>query len=416
MSLRVVSEEGHSLPEWVIGRLQIRGAPISRGYYRDAGATAAAFLPEGWFDTGDHAFLANGRLVLTGRAKDGVIVNGANYSSAEIEAAAEAVEGVAASFVAAAAVRRVQDGGERAAIFFSVSRGATPSVAAALRAGVAERIGIAVDYLVPLEPAEFPKTPIGKIQRPQLVRRFEAGEFDDRVIALDLALGGERTVPHGFSQRRWLPCEPVVAPLPSLDEDGLWCEGLAAVPEADLDPALGAGLARLLAWLQAQARDSRPRPLVVLTRGGQLVDAGDVLLGDRGGWAALVQVAAQEAPWLDLRCVDLDGVADEPSALRDCLRAELAQPAPQRPVAWRRGRRHVLGLERAAFAPAGTPALQPGGLYLDSGGGGGVGQVVLRHLRQKLDLRLLVIGRRSDSPLTGLSDPSIVYRCAPVQD
>ena len=420
VSLRVVSDEGQPLPEHTIGRLQVRGAPVSQGYYRDAAATASVFLPGGWFDTGDHAFLAGGRLVLTGRAKDGVIVNGANYSSAEIEAAAEAVPGVATSFVAAAAVRRAQDGQERSALFFSVAQGRPQAVAAALRAHLAEHVGIGIDYLVPLAPAEFPKTGIGKIQRPHLVRRFEAGEFDHRVMALDLAVGGDRTLAQWFSQRRWRPCQAdAAAPAAWPVAPGsvtLWREGLQGTPTAADEPNLGAGLERLLGWLQVQAEDPTPRALWVLTRGGQQVDTDDVLLGDRGGWAALVQVAAQENPWLDLRCVDLDGVADDEAALAACLQAEQAQPATHRPIAWRRGQRHVLGLERAPLAAPGAPALEPSALYLVSGGTGGVGQALLRHLRETLDLRLLVIGRRAAAPPGSAADAAILYRCAPAQD
>jgi len=43
-----------------------------------------------------------------------------------------------------------------------------------------ERIGVSPDYLIPVPKETIPKTAIGKIQRQELRKNFEAGEFDRR--------------------------------------------------------------------------------------------------------------------------------------------------------------------------------------------------------------------------------------------
>ncbi|MFB8733211.1 hypothetical protein ACEQPO_02540 [Bacillus sp. SL00103] len=43
--------------------------------------------------TGDLGFIHEGRLVLTGREKDIIVINGANYLNYEIEAVVEEVDG-----------------------------------------------------------------------------------------------------------------------------------------------------------------------------------------------------------------------------------------------------------------------------------------------------------------------------------
>ncbi|MDR0893579.1 MAG: AMP-binding protein [Mediterranea sp.] len=48
----------------------LRGATISKGYYKKAEATAAAFDTDGWFHTGDAGYFKNGQLFLTERIKD----------------------------------------------------------------------------------------------------------------------------------------------------------------------------------------------------------------------------------------------------------------------------------------------------------------------------------------------------------
>ena len=198
------------LPEWRIGRLQISGPPIAKGYYRDTEATRAVFFDDGWFDTGDHGFLANGCLALTGRAKDGIIVNGANYSSAEIESAVESIDGVAASFAAAAAVRPAGQA-ESAGDFLCASRprdGAAKLGQPRFDSRCSRRSDIKPDYLVPVRRDDIPKTAIGKIQRAQLCAAIRGRPFRrDRQPTRSVEMGAERTIPDWFSSRTWQPAQ-----------------------------------------------------------------------------------------------------------------------------------------------------------------------------------------------------------------
>ena len=70
--------------------MQIRGACVMRGYHRHPAANAECIVGDGWVDSGDLGVLHRGRLVLTGRAKEVVIVCGANYYCHELEDAAAA--------------------------------------------------------------------------------------------------------------------------------------------------------------------------------------------------------------------------------------------------------------------------------------------------------------------------------------
>jgi long-subunit acyl-CoA synthetase (AMP-forming) len=59
------------------GELQLRGSMIFQEYYNDPLNTQSSFTADGWFRTGDIGNLDdNGCLVLTGRSKDMIIVNG----------------------------------------------------------------------------------------------------------------------------------------------------------------------------------------------------------------------------------------------------------------------------------------------------------------------------------------------------
>lgn len=76
--------------------VEVRGAPVMRGYRFDAEATAAAFTPDGWLRTGDVGQFdpRDGRLAIVDRRKDLVISGGVNVSPTEVEAVLGAHPGV----------------------------------------------------------------------------------------------------------------------------------------------------------------------------------------------------------------------------------------------------------------------------------------------------------------------------------
>lgn len=82
------------------------------GYHRNPTANAECFPGDGWFDSGDLGFLHRGRLVLTGRAKDGRkpprridIIRGANIYCYEVEEIVSQIDGTVPVCVAATSVR-----------------------------------------------------------------------------------------------------------------------------------------------------------------------------------------------------------------------------------------------------------------------------------------------------------------------
>jgi acyl-CoA synthetase (AMP-forming)/AMP-acid ligase II len=182
--LRIVDEQNQVIEEGKIGILQVKGLTVMSGYYQNPQANQEAFTEDGWFNTGDLGFLQDGRLTLTGRQKDIIIICGNNYYSHDIEAAVEEVEGVNVSYTAACAVREPDSHTEQLAIFFSATDADDKSLKVLIhqiREIVVKKIGLSPDYLIPVSKDTIPKTAIGKIQRQQLRKLFEAGKFDSLV-------------------------------------------------------------------------------------------------------------------------------------------------------------------------------------------------------------------------------------------
>jgi acyl carrier protein len=144
-------------------------------------------------DTGDLGVFHDGQLVITGRTKDLVIVNGLNFYPHDIERLAEQVPGIEANRVAAAGVRRRETDTEQLALFV-LSRGDLQefaSKATALRRQIERQIGLDVAEIVPVK--AIPKTTSGKLQRYLLAEAYERGDFD-AVLAELAPLMGARGV------------------------------------------------------------------------------------------------------------------------------------------------------------------------------------------------------------------------------
>ncbi len=81
--------EGQILPDRQCGTLYLRGPSVMSGYFGDLKATREVLSPEGWLNTGDIAYQIGLDVVITGRSKDLIIINGRNIWPQDIEYLAE---------------------------------------------------------------------------------------------------------------------------------------------------------------------------------------------------------------------------------------------------------------------------------------------------------------------------------------
>ncbi|NMG20605.1 SDR family NAD(P)-dependent oxidoreductase, partial [Brasilonema bromeliae] len=202
VSLRIVSSENQVLEEGTVGYLQVKGESVTQGYYNNSQLNGEVFTTDGWFATGDLGFLQAGRLTITGRQKDVIIINGANYYSHEIEAVVEKIPDIEVSYTAAVSVER-----DKLAIFFSSPLADNERLLREkleeIQQQVVSQIGIKPDYLLPVDKTAIPKTSIGKIQRSQLCQQLETGEFNSILKKVDILLENAKTIPDWFYRQVW---------------------------------------------------------------------------------------------------------------------------------------------------------------------------------------------------------------------
>lgn len=149
-----------------IGPIEIAGASLFSGYWRMPERTAAEFTTEGFFVTGDLGSLdADGRLWISGRAKDLVISGGYNVYPREIELLIDAMPGVKESAVIGVPH---PDFGE-AVVAVVVGTIEPSAVTSALRGQLA---GFKIPKKVFLTP-KLPRNTMEKIEKASLRREFE---------------------------------------------------------------------------------------------------------------------------------------------------------------------------------------------------------------------------------------------------
>jgi natural product biosynthesis luciferase-like monooxygenase protein/amino acid adenylation domain-containing protein len=172
-AIRVVDQTGQVLPEGRIGHLQVSSRRVTVGYVNDPEATRAA-LPDGqWLRTGDLAFVKDGRLVITGREKDVIVVNGHNLLCHEIEEVAGSVAGVLTGGVGACGIPNPDTGTDDLVVFFEAGDGDPVRVEREIKAALFSRLRLTAARIVAVPTGQFPRTGSGKVQRAALRERLQ---------------------------------------------------------------------------------------------------------------------------------------------------------------------------------------------------------------------------------------------------
>ncbi len=176
-ALRVVDAAGVELADRQEGRLQFKGPSATSGYFRNPEQTKKLFAGE-WLETGDLAYLAEGELFLSGRAKDVIIRGGRNLYPYELEQAVGTLPGIRKGCVAVFGSIDAAGGTERVVVL-AETRETEAGALEALRRSINERaidlIGLPADDIVLAPPHTVLKTSSGKIRRAASREYYERG-------------------------------------------------------------------------------------------------------------------------------------------------------------------------------------------------------------------------------------------------
>jgi len=159
------------------------------------------------------------------------------------------------------------------------------------------------------------------------------------------------------------------------------------------------GFYTLLALAQSfgEQAEEKPLDLVVITNNMQRVTGDETLCPEKATVLGPCRVVPQEYKHINSRSLDvtLPAADAEREKLAELLVAELFAVSPEKVVAYRNQQRWTQSFERHGFE---TPARQGArvrekGVYLITGGLGGLGLVFAEHLAKTAGARLALVGR-----------------------
>jgi 1-acyl-sn-glycerol-3-phosphate acyltransferase len=175
--LRVVDAAGRELPERRVGRVQFRGPSATAGYFRNPEETRRLFHGA-WLDTGDLAYLAEGRLFPVGRVKDVIVIRGRNLHPAALEEAIGRLPGLRKGCVAVFGAADPVAGTERVVAVAEThldDAAARKDLTHQINALAVDLLGQPLDDIVLAPPHSVQKTSSGKIRRSATRERYLAG-------------------------------------------------------------------------------------------------------------------------------------------------------------------------------------------------------------------------------------------------
>lgn len=177
-AVEVRAEDGLSLGDGRIGRIFAKGPSVMAGYFQKPQETEAV-LKDGWLDTGDLGYWRNGQLVVTGRAKDLIIVNGRNIWPQDIEWSVEALPRLRQGDACAFSVDGAN--GEEVVVLvqsFPAAASELETLTGDIRQVVKETAGVESRVVLISRQVGLPLTSSGKLSRSQAKVKFMAAAFE----------------------------------------------------------------------------------------------------------------------------------------------------------------------------------------------------------------------------------------------
>ncbi len=181
-SVRIVGDDGRPVEERRVGTLHFSGPSSMQGYYHNPAATSEIFH-DGWWSSGDLAYMAGGEIYIAGRRKDMIIKGGHNLYPAEIEEVAGQVEGIRRGCVVAFGAGDQEQGTEKIVIV-AETREKNAAARGAMVKAIIEKttaaLGISPDHVILAPPKTIPKTSSGKLQRSACRQAYLEGRLEKR--------------------------------------------------------------------------------------------------------------------------------------------------------------------------------------------------------------------------------------------
>ena len=187
--VEIRDDDGRAVADWHSGVIHLRGPSVMSGYNKLPEETADALCEDGWLNTGDIGYLADGVLTITGRKKDLIIIHGRNIWPQDLEHLAETLPEVRVGDALAFSVPDHE--GEEMCVLVVQCRERDPQRRNGLvrRLTAMVRLELSLDCYVELVPNNsLPRTSSGKLSRAKarldFIESHESERYDAAIEAM----------------------------------------------------------------------------------------------------------------------------------------------------------------------------------------------------------------------------------------
>ena len=188
--VRIVDSNNRELPERAIGQLQFKGSSSMQGYFNNPTATHE-INHDGWWDSGDLAYQAEGEIFITGRKKDVIFKAGRNIYPSDIEKAIAGIEGIRPGCVIAFGVPDLSLGTDQLILVAELDKSkknASFAIHDQIMRVIVENFNIKPDDIVLIPQRTIPKTSSGKLQRSACKKKYLENNLTNRFSFSQLQL------------------------------------------------------------------------------------------------------------------------------------------------------------------------------------------------------------------------------------
>ncbi|HHJ15603.1 MAG TPA: fatty acyl-AMP ligase [Gammaproteobacteria bacterium] len=179
--VEIRNEAGEVLSDRHSGSIYVRGDSVMSGYFNEPEETANTLSNDGWLNTGDVGYQVDGSLIITGRKKDLIIINGRNIWPQDLEYLAEHQPEIRMGDALAFSVPSPE--GEEICVLVVQCRESDPGNRTSLvdRLNRLVHLELGIDVFVELVPLHtLPRTSSGKLSRSKARQNFiESHDLDE---------------------------------------------------------------------------------------------------------------------------------------------------------------------------------------------------------------------------------------------
>ncbi|PSM55313.1 condensation domain-containing protein [Clostridium sp. MF28] len=378
---RIVSPDLEILPCGTEGLLQMAGETINQGYYNNPTENKKAFTRDNWFDTGDLGIITQGEVVITGRAKEILIINGVNISCQEIEKNLEKIDGLTSGSVACSSVRMDNSDTDEFIVFYGE---ADLTIRDEMKSKISEcliqSLGFNCQYLVPVDENSIPRSAIGKIDKKRLVKQFLNGELRSIIERNQIPnwfYKEEIVESHLTNKVKTLNNQIIVSLLDdAISED-------ATINASNM-------CSKIINILETKLSGRKENSLIVLNQKSNI------------GTSSLLEGFLAAVPYeytnLKIRLIELqDEVYPSDELLQDEF-ASIEKSVENFSIVYyekdyKNRKQSVITLEDMRNVPIIKSPIVSGGTYILFGGLGGIGKILTKYLLKQYNCNVIAIGK-----------------------